>query len=542
MKHVKILLIIPRYNFTDIANYNYSFPLGLGYISSALKKAKYNIDCLNLNHTNGKINDILNAILNRNKYDFILTGNNALGYAIIETIINSVRKHHSKPKIILGGPIITSAPEIVFNALNPDFGVLGEGEETIIELLTFLEKEKDLAKVNGIIYKNNEGKIIRTPKRKPIENLDSIPFPDFEGFGFSKQIDNFDCNYVYHCNHFDHPRIFPLLASRSCPYQCTFCYHDSSYRRRSMKNIMKELNFMVKKYKINTILIYDECFAIDKKRLLDFCKRITKLKKEISWDLRWTCQLRVENVDADILKIMKESGCEAISYGFESFSPIVLKSMRKNITPEQIDKAFKETIKAKIYCQGFFIFGDTVETMKSAKTTLSYWEKNCAGQIGLGFIQPYPGSEIYKKCIKKGIIKDELDFIKNKISQMGTRGLWLNMTDKMEDKEIKWLRNKLLDSTGKYFKFVLPLSLKQENKDHYCVEVKCPFCKTITKYGNCLIKNKFSYGFLLICRDCHKHFFVVSSFQKLAYRFYPIARTLRDIQKNIQDLINKKRL
>ena len=116
-----------------------------------------------------------------------------------------------------------------------------------------------------------------------------------------------------------------------------------------------------------------------KKRLLEFCDGIKKLKSEISWDLKWSPQLTVHSVDGDLLKIMKEAGCELISYGFESFSPIVLKSMGKPITPQQIDNAIKETLKAKIAIQANFIFGDIAETKETAEETLNYWKNHCKG-------------------------------------------------------------------------------------------------------------------------------------------------------------------
>lgn len=538
---MKILLVVPRYNLSNKRNYDYNFPLGLAYISAVMKKAKYDVDCLNLNYLNGHVNLLMNAKLNSKKYDIVCTGGNALIYPVIELILTSARNHQSHPKTILGGPIITSEPDLIFGALKPDFAVVGEGEETILELLKVLEQRKEPGNVKGIVYRANH-KIIMTPKRNPPKNLNKIPFPDFDGLGLEEQLKHLHTNYFFHTNCFDQPKIYPLLASRSCPYQCTFCYHDSSYRTRSIKNIRKELSENIKKYKINILLLYDECFAIDKKRLFDICNLIKELQKEISWDLRWTAQIRVDAVDRKTLQIMKEAGCEAISYGFESFSHIVLKSMQKNITPEQIDYAFKETLKAGMAIQANFIFGDVAETRETTKTTLDYYKKNCKGQVGLGFIQPYPGSKIYHHCIRKGIIKDKLNFIKNKIGQAGSRGLWLNMTDKMTSKEIKTLKKEILDSTSKYCKFVTPLSIEKEKRGTYRLKVKCPYCKKEASYGNCLLNSKISFGFFVICRNCPMRFFIVSPLQKIGYAYYPYIRAIRDFYLNIKDFLMKRNL
>ncbi|MDO8516834.1 MAG: radical SAM protein, partial [Nanoarchaeota archaeon] len=376
----KILIIVPRYSFSDKKDYCYTFLMGLAYILAVLKKNGYETDCLNLNHYDGPIKETVNKALNKKDYDFIGIGDSITS----KNIIQIIKEHKSTPKVILGGIVTTTLPELCFNDLNPDFGVIGEGEETIIELLDSLEKNKNIEKVNGIIYKENK-KLIITEKRNANKDLNRIPFPELESMEFKEYLDNSKADIFL-----DYPRNYCILGSRSCPFQCTFCCHDiyNTYRTRTMDNIMEELDLMVKKYKINLISIYDDCFAIDKKRLEEFCKRITKLRKEISWELKWKVQITVINVNTEILKMMKDAGCICISYGFESYSSDILKSMKKNITPEQIDYAFKETLKASIAIEANFIFGDIAETTETAKITLDYWKNNANGQINLIFIIP----------------------------------------------------------------------------------------------------------------------------------------------------------
>ena len=194
------------------------------------------------------------------------------------------------------------------------------------------------------------------------------------------------------------------------------------------------------------------------------------------------------------------------------------------------------TLKYGFGIQANFIFGDVAETKETAKETLDYWKKKCGGQIGLGFIQPYPGSEIYKHCLRNGIIKNRLKFIENDIAT----GLWLNMTDKMSDEEVKELKEEILDSVSEYCEFVRPNSIKKDGKNSYEVEVKCPYCNKIVNYKNCYIKNKLTYGFYIVCRECHMRFFIVSLLQKIAYNNYSRIITLRDLQKAIIKKIKKK--
>ncbi|MFH0767121.1 MAG: radical SAM protein [Bacillota bacterium] len=534
---MKILLIVPRYLATTEPYYQYAFPIGLASISQVIKNAGHNVDCLNLNHERGIAKDIINHALDTRRYDVICTGNNALGYSITETILKTARNHDSHPKTILGGPIISSEPELVYRMLGPDYGVIGEGEGTVVELLDFIKNHKDLNNVQGIIFSEKGGRVVQTPNRKPIDDLDSLPFPDYEGLGYSEQLKNMCTNYSIATFIFDNPRVYPLLASRSCPFQCTFCYHDGKYRKRSLDRVMEELNFVVRKHNINILAIYDDCFSIDKERLLDFCRRMHELRNEVGRDIKWMCQLMVSTVDRSVLKIMKEAGCFMVSYGFESYSLTVLRSMRKYITPEQIDRAYKDTLKEGINVQANFIFGDVAETKETAKITLNYWKKNCRGQVSLGFIQPYPGSAIYQHCLNKGIIKDKEDFIRNRIREE----LWLNMTDKMTDKEIAGLRKEILMLTSKYTKFVSPKRIKRMGKDVYSVKIECPFCRKNNEFKNCLIMNKLTYRFAALCRYCNLRFNIVSFLQKIALKNYSKTERLLAHYAKIMVFLRKSR-
>ena len=426
-KQMKILLLVPKYNFSKDKYHDYTFPIGLGYVSSALKNAGYEVSCVNLNQIYGDVKDIVKEILDKDDYDVVCTGGNDFIYLTTKSMIETVREHPSKPMFILAGPLLTHEPELIFKDLRPDFGVIGEGEESIMELLDCIERNGDLNQVEGIIYPDQTGKIIKTKRREPIRDINVLPFPDYESFGFDEHLKHMHCNDLYHNHCLDYPRTYCLLGSRGCAFNCTFCWHSENYRWRSVDNIMDELRIVVKKYDINNLLIADDCFSVKQERVYEFCKKIKELSNEVGWNIKWTCQLLVHTVDNKLLETMKDAGCESISYGFETMNPNVLRSMMKPITPEQIDRAWRSTITAKIALQGHFIFGDSAETIESARDTLNYWKNNCNGQIGLAFIQPYPGSVMYQRCIQKGIIKDRLDYIKTQQNPHNC----INMTDKI---------------------------------------------------------------------------------------------------------------
>jgi len=526
----KILMVIPKYEpITNKKNYHYSFPMGIPYISASLKKAGYEVNCLNLNHHDGTIEETIKKALDKEKYDFVATGNNALGYWVAKKILDSAKEHSSKPKTILGGPIITSEPKVIFEDLQPDFGIIGEGEETTINLIKGIESKKDLKKIKSIIY-NEKGKTILTEKGKPPMNVDLLPFPDIESFGYSEWLEHSNCNAVPSHGTFDYPKTYLLVASRSCPFQCTFCYHDNNfYRTRSIKNIMQELNQVIEKYKINRIIIQDELFALDQKRLEDFCQEMKKLLQKFPWKIRWFTQMRVDKVNEKNLLMMKEAGCDIVGYGFESFNNTVLKSMRKQIRGEQIEKAFYETLKAGMGIEANFIFGDVAETKETAYETLNWWKKHARGQIYLDFIQPYPDSEIYRHALKKGVIKDKLELIQG----LGGRGnlVW-NFTDNMSNEEVNKLNRDILKALSKYRKVTKPLSIKKQGRT-YSLEVRCPHCHTIYTMQNCIIPNKWFFGFGLTCRNCNLIYYLASSLKKLAYKNFDKTKMINRLAKKL---------
>ncbi|VVB82958.1 Ribosomal protein S12 methylthiotransferase RimO [uncultured archaeon] len=516
---MEILLIMPRYissSKTTKPNYNYSFPTGLSYIYSVIKNAGYNIDAYNLNHEDGKVEDLVKTKLDNKKYDIVGVGGMAIDYQVIEKIINVSKEHQSKPLVILGGAIITSNRDIVSKNINFDIGVIGEGEKTIIELLKKLEKKESFKEVKGICYKEGE-KVIFTLPREQIEDLDTIPFPGYEAFGFGKVLDNQDSLGLFF-GLMDHPRAYPLLGSRGCPFQCTFCHHSigSKYRKRSVDNIIQEIEFAINNYKINSFVLNDDLFSADKERLNDFCKKIKKLDEKYSIKLSWWCSLWVGTVDEKMLNTLKDAGCFYVGFGFESYSKKVLQSMKKPITPEQIDNAIKLCMKVNMPVVGNFIFGDIEETKETAEETLNYWKENCRGQVKLFFIHPYPGSEIYKSCLDRGIIKDELNFIKNEIHHTYIR----NMTKNMSEEEFEKLKKDIYELTRTSIPYKVPFKVKKEKDKKYSIYVRCPYCKKESVLKNSLIQNKKYFSSQIICRECHMKYNVCSRLYKFTMDNY----------------------
>lgn len=477
-------------------------PVGIGYILAVIKKAGYNVDCL----YKKDINDIDRALKNT-KYNLLCTGGMSSDYNKISEIVQVAK--NNKIKVILGGPIVTCDPELISKSLNIDYSVIGEGEETIIDLLKALQNNTSLANVAGIGYFIQNIFTI-TENKKTTVNLDLLPFPEWDMLSFEEDLEKQEPSSHMHYP-FDFPRLYPIVGSRSCPYNCTFCYHPlgSKYRQRTIVSIINELKVMIPKYKINIVSLYDELFSQSKDRVLLFCNEIMELQKITPWKLLWSCQMRVDRIDEELLRLMRSAGCYMISYGFESYSDVVLKSMKKRITPEQIHRAIHITRNQGIGIQANFIFGDIAENMDTAKSTLEFWKTHNFAAINMLFIMPIPNSEIYQYCISKQIIKDKLDFIKNnKIFNI------YNMTQ-LNDKDFLTLQKKIKRIHIQYKIKVIPQKININE-----LVVKCPECSKISTYRNVFLRypitiRQLFYCFPVYCRECNAKFFAVSHLYSL---------------------------
>jgi len=275
---MKILIILLRFNKVGYT-YNpessekvetYLLPLGLAYISAYLKQAGKDVTVLNLNNRAGRIDDIIRTEMTLRKYDIVFTGGLSLFYPHLRDLVIHIRNHSPLTMIVVGGGIISAQPEIMYTLIKPDYGVIGEGEVTCLNLVECLEKGENPFTVSGIIYRAEHGLQVTIP-RVPIMDLDALPFPDYESFGYEEYLGNIKPSDYIAYDIVDEPRYYPVLASRSCPYVCTFCFHPlgNKYRQRSVDNIMAEIKQNVEKYRINIIFTLDELLSNGQDRMIE---------------------------------------------------------------------------------------------------------------------------------------------------------------------------------------------------------------------------------------------------------------------------------
>jgi hypothetical protein len=213
----------------------------------------------------------------------------------------------------------------------------------------------------------------------------------------------------------------------------------------------------------------------------------------------------VDRLSDELLDTLKKSGCYLVSYGFESCSSTILESMKKRITPEQIHRAVHMTLSRGISIQANFIFGDKAETPETAEETFRFWREHAEAGIFLGFVHPYPNSELYQYCLQKGIIKDRIDFFESHLADR------INMTA-MSDYQFFLLVAKAGLHTLHYLPTASPSRVEAER-----LVARCPHCGAGNEYRNYQTFSPGSHGLrgyigrlllnrVIYCRQCRLRF------------------------------------
>lgn len=389
------LIVMPKGSSRGETTNSVIFPMGTAYISAYLKSKNHAVHTANLEYANASTEDALAALIQQHDIDAICIGGLSRDYQKIHEVVATAKLLKPQIHTIVGGGIISADPEPAMRAIDADIGIIGEGELTMGELAKALDTGTSYENILGIIYRRGDD-LVTNSARSEIKDLDALPFPDLKGFDYARYVKDTGGGLI--------------VGSRSCTHKCTYCFHPSGqvYRQRSLDNIFQELDYQYTNFGVRSFGFSDELFASKKSRVKDFCERIKK------YNVSWAVGLRVRNVDLEMLKQMKDSGCATICYGLESADNTVLQSMRKNITVEHINNALDLTYEAAINVDCQFIFGDIMETPESVERTLAFWRKeNQRTQINLNMIIAYPGTFLYKYACDNGIITDREQFLKD---------------------------------------------------------------------------------------------------------------------------------
>jgi radical SAM superfamily enzyme YgiQ (UPF0313 family) len=359
-------------------------PIGLYYVGSVLKENHYDVEILNWSRINETPEDI-EKILHEKKPDII-------GFSVLQAnrwggieIARIAKQIYPKVKIVFGGVtptflwehFLTHFPEI-------DFVVIGEGEYTFLNLVKVLEskKENKIKNIRGIAFKK-DGKAVRTAPAEQIHYMDELPVP---------------------AKYFEYQH---LSLTRGCPGKCRFCgspkFWGPKVRFHSVDYFIDELEHLYKKG-INFFYFSDDTFSVDKKRVIEICKKIL----EKGMNIKWVAISRVNYMSEDILYWMRKAGCIQISYGVESGSKKIRNLLNKKISNDDIEKAFAMTSKYGILPRAYFIYGSPGETRRTIQETIELIKKIKPLVIHFFVLSLFPGTRLYEDYKKKMKLTDDI--------------------------------------------------------------------------------------------------------------------------------------
>ena len=369
-------------------------PLGLMYIKAFLREHGYKeIEIIDL-MVEGLSNTLFSKKLK--ELDPTIVGFSvyceSYGYSL--ELAKKVKEIKPNTVIVFGGSFPTFMPRDVLKFPQIDYVVMGEGEESFLELVSYLsgKKKQDVENISGIAYRK-EGRVFVNKRREPIKDLDQLPFLDYSALNLTK---------------YNSP--FTISTCRGCPSRCIFCSSQEMWgnrvRFRSAKHVFAEVTHLVEQYHpklLKRIYFIDDTFTANPWRAIEFCK----LMKGAPFKIPWYCESRVDTVDAEILGLMAEAGCYSVQFGVETGVQEVLDRLGKGIRLEQAEKAIRSatSVGMKVACS--FILGHAVDTMETMRRTLDYadylQEKLGVYNIHMSLNTPFPGTYQHENAERIGL-------------------------------------------------------------------------------------------------------------------------------------------
>src|SRR3989338_5636743 len=298
---------------------SYFDPLGVEYIAGKLSQNNADVSAQVFQNSVWKpihlsLDDFAKKIIATNPD---IVGFSTLTYNFSSNIFvaEQIKKSNPATTIIFGSEYISALPEEIGNYNCINYAVIGEGEETMSELVDFIANESansEREKIKGIAYKEN-GQVIITPRRSRNKSLDSLPFP-------KRTAELLAGNFIENMNlPISEQKTTQTTYSRGCPYQCSFCTAPSMWQSnitwRSPNNVVDEIKELQEKFGINTVLFSDLSFNVNPKKVEELCDAINQAGVEFYWQ----AMARIDRITPELLEKMHSAGCRKIAYGIETF-------------------------------------------------------------------------------------------------------------------------------------------------------------------------------------------------------------------------------
>lgn len=400
-------------------------PIGLMYLAAYLKENIKDIE-IKLINTLVDINENSELIEEIKAYEPDL-----IGIRVLSTNLNYfnklVKDIPTNFPIVVGGPHINLQPLQTLRNPRVDFIVLNEGEETFLRFISEFRKTKDFSEIKGLGFKKGS-KLIVNPRRAFIENLDKLPFPDYSLVDLEKYSKFLSYGYTFRKQGI-------ILSSRGCPFNCHYCFNFTGrkFRKRSAKNVFKEIKFLYDVYEIRDFFIVDDNFNVDRQRAIDIFNLI--INSEIKINLYFTSGLRGDLVDKEFIDLMVKAGTIWVTFGVETVNKRVQKFVNRISDNDKVKRAIEYCCEKGIMVGVFFMVGFPTETKVEAMETLNFIKSIPKITMPYLFgVKFYPGTKLYEIGKQMQIIDSDDKNIFKPYHEINT-----HKTDKLSEEDFREL-------------------------------------------------------------------------------------------------------
>lgn len=399
-------------------------PLGLAFIAAALKRAGHKVAIIDAiadapeKYTPLQGDIMVNGLTHEEIFQRVPSDTDAIGMHIMFTnnwlndrvLIDYLGERLPNVPIIAGGEHITGMPERCLEQTRYlKVCVLGEGEETVVELFQNIFSDKHLAQIEGIAYKTSENEIKINPRRKRIREVNEVAWPAWELFPLNTYREH-ELSYGVVKGELS----LPIMATRGCPYECTFCSSPqmwtTRYYMRNPSDVAEEIEHFQKLYGATNFDFYDLTAILNKRWIIEFCQEILTRKIKITWQI--PAGTRSEVIDREVARYLYQTGCRNITYAPESGSEDVLKAIKKKVHLPKMLQSFRYTQQEGMSIKLNMLIGLPEEHHRDIWKTMWFLVKaSWAGvhDIFPTVVVPYTGCELFMQLEKEGKINPDSD-------------------------------------------------------------------------------------------------------------------------------------
>ena len=332
-------------------------------------------------------------------------------WPIVRELLQELRKAFPDTTIVCGGEHFTAVPELSMEQAPIDYLVLGEGEETAVALFRALELKLDHEVIPGIMFRRDDGSLQKNDRRDRIKNVDEIPWPAWEYFDVDAYSSNRLVSGIYY------GKTVPILATRGCPYQCTYCSSPNMWTTRwfarTPKDVLDEIEHYYHKYGATNFPFQDLTAILKRNWVVEFCNEVESRGLDITWQL--PAGTRSEVIDEEVARLLVRSGCKSLNFAPESGSERTRKHMKKMLSDEKLFRAVRASVKAGLNVGAFFVLAyptDEPEDMAATVKLAAKLGKAGIDDVSAGFFFPLPNTEITRQLEKEGKVVYDDAFLK----------------------------------------------------------------------------------------------------------------------------------